>query len=522
MNSRFRKLIGLTLVAFLSWPVTSHFFAQVITTAPWTGTWSVAPSITPDSGFNNQTIRHVVHTSIAGTAARVKLSNLFGSQPITISDVHLARRARGSRTISGSDVPVTFGGQSSVTIPVGGAVQSDAVAFRVPALSDIAVSFYIPSQTPPNSTGHVDGMQDVYIAPGDVSADPAFTGGVTDAAGGGSYYFLTNVDVMNAAATGTVVTFGASITDGYSSTPNANNRWPNLLANRLIGAGMNVGVLNQGISGNDFFTNDSGPSGLSRFNRDVLQQANVKWVIISDDAVNNLISGNPPNAQKLISAYQQLTQQAHNAGVGVVCSTLTPFEGVPEWTPEIESTRESVNAFIRGDNSGCDAVLDQAAILGGSTDNGAAYAAGYNSGDSLHPSVAGLQAIANAVDLSWFASLPSINAPSACGRIAMGEGLSAGQTQSACSGNAALNLQNSGYLVASLNGNAKWSSSVSGTPGVEVRMQEDGNFVMYDANGAMVWQTRTSGNPGAYAMIQKDGNLVIYSANGTALWSSAG
>lgn len=524
MKPGFRRFIGLVLVVFLSWPDMSHYFAQGVgTTAPWTGTWSVAPSVTPDPGFNNQTIRHIVHTSIGGNAARLSFSNLFGSQPITIGDVHIARRARGANTVGGTDRPVTFNGQAYVTIPAGGSVQSDAVAFQVPALADIAVSVHVPSKTPPSSTGHIDGLQDVYIAPGDVSGDPAFTGGVANAAGGRSYYFLTNVDVMNSAATGAVVAFGASITDGLASTPNTNRRWPNRLAERLAGAGMTVGVLNQGISGNNFFTDGAGQAGLTRFSRDVLGQANVKWVIISDDAVNNLISGNPPGTQQLVSAYQRLIGQAHAANVRVICSTLTPFEGVAEWTPAIESTREAVNAFLWDSSSGCDAVLDQAGATGGQNgDDSAAYAPAYNSGDNLHPNDAGLQAIANAADLSWFASLPPIASPGACGRLATGEGLSAGQSIASCSGNVALTVQGDGYLIAVQNGQTVWSSSVSGTPGVEVRMQEDGNLVMFDNNGAMVWQTRTSGYPGAYAAIQQDGHLVIYSANGTALWSSAG
>ncbi|SAK58890.1 GDSL-type esterase/lipase family protein [Caballeronia ptereochthonis] len=523
MKPGLRRLIGLALVVFLSWPDTSHYFAQgVVTTAPWTGTWAIAPAITPDPGFNNQTIRHIVRTSIGGTAARLKFSNLFGAQPVTIGDVHVARRSRGARTIAGTDRPVTFNGQSYVTIPAGGAVQSDAVAFQVPALADIAVSFHIPSKTPPNSTGHVDGLQDVYVAPGDVSSDPAFAGGVVNAAGGQSYYFLTNVDVMNAAATGAVVAFGASITDGLSSTPNTNRRWPNLLANRLARAGMTVGVLNQGISGNDFFTDASGQAGLARFGRDVLGQANVKWVIVSDDAVNGLINGNPATYQQLVGAYRQLIRQAKAANVGVICSTLTPFKGLAEWTPAIESTREDVNAFLRDGGSGCDAVLDLAEVTGGQDGDSAAYVPAFNSGDDLHPNDAGMQAIAKAVDLTWFAALPPINSPGACGHIATGEGLALGESLAACSGNVALSLQGDGYLIAMQDGVAVWSSNVSGTPGVEIRMQEDGNLAMYDSNGAMVWQTHTSGNPGAYASIQKDGHLVIYSANGTALWSSAG
>ncbi|WP_051180377.1 GDSL-type esterase/lipase family protein [Caballeronia insecticola] len=404
MKPGLRGLIGAALVVFLSWPDTSHYFAQEFgSDAPWTGTWSTAPAVTPDAGFDNQTIRHIVHTSIGGTAARLKFSNLYGTQPLTIGDVHIARRSRGAATIAGTDQPVTFGGQPYVTIPAGGAIQSDAIAFQVPALADIAVSFHIPSKTPPNSTGHIDGMQDVYIAPGDVSGDPAFTGGVANAAGGQSYYFLTNLDVMNAAATGAVVAFGASITDGVASTPNTNGRWPNLLANRLARAGMTVGVLNQGISGNDLFTNASGQAGLARFRRDVLRQANVKWVIISDDAVNNLISGNPPGFRQLAGAYRQLVRQAKEAKIGVICSTLTPFEGVAEWSPAIEHTREDINAFLRDrDRSGCDAVLDQAEALGGQS----AFASAYNSGDSLHPNEAGLQAIADAIDLDWFVAPP--------------------------------------------------------------------------------------------------------------------
>ncbi|BCQ22590.1 G-D-S-L family lipolytic protein [Caballeronia sp. NK8] len=524
MKRGLQKLIGLALVVFLFWPDTSHYFAQgFITNAPWTGTWSSAPAVTSDPGFNNQTIRQIVHTSIGGTAARLTLSNLFGEKPVTIGDVRIARRQHGARTIAGTDRQVTFNGQSYVTIPAGGSVQSDAVAFQVPTLGDIAVSMHIPSQTPPNSTGHIDAMQDVYIAPGDVSADSNFAGGVVNAAGGQSNYFLTNVDVMNAAATGAVVAFGASITEGTASTPNTNRRWPNRLAERLNRAGMTVGVLNQGISGNDFFTDASGQAGLTRFARDVLGQANVKWVIISDDAVNNLISGNPPSAQQLMTAYQRLARQAGDAKVGVICSTLTPFEGMAEWTPAIEDTRQTVNAFLRGRSSGCDAVLDQAQVLGdpASTAADAAYARSYNSGDDLHPNDAGMQAIANAVDLTWFAALPPINAPSACGRLTTGEGIAMGQSLAACSGSVELTLQDDGYLVAVLNGETIWSSHVSGTPGVEIRMQEDGNLAMYDSNGAMVWQTRTS-VPGAYATIQKDGHLVIYSPHGTALWSSAG
>ncbi|WP_082864469.1 GDSL-type esterase/lipase family protein [Caballeronia temeraria] len=386
----------------LTLPVASSSFAQSISaTLPWTGTWSTAPMITGDGGFNNQTIRQVVHTSIGGTAVGVQFSNQYGSDPLVIGDVHIALRASGKRTVAGTDKAVTFSGQSFVTIPPGRVMMSDPVAFQVPALTDIVVSAYLPQQTPMETTGHIEGLQDVYIAPGDVSADTEFTGGVVNALGAQSYYFLTDVVVQNASTTGTVVAFGASITDGIASSPNTNGRWPDLLAARLQQAGMTIGVLNQGISGNDFFTNGAGDAGLTRFQRDVLDQYNVKWVIISDDAVNNLIGGSPPTAARLESAFAQLTQSAHAAGVKVICSTLTPFEGVSSWTADIEATRAAVNAFVATSDSGCDAVLDQAAALGDPA-NPPAMLGAYDSGDHLHPNQAGLQAIANSVNLGWF------------------------------------------------------------------------------------------------------------------------
>ncbi|WP_244814060.1 GDSL-type esterase/lipase family protein [Caballeronia sp. Lep1P3] len=533
MHALTRRLAP-ALFAMVSSACLSPAFAQS-SAQQWTGTWSVAPSYTTDSGFDNQTIRQIVHTSIGGRAARVRFSNLFGTEPLVLGNVHIAKRSSGAQTVAQTDRAVTFNGQSYVTIPVGGSVVSDTVAFPVPVMGDVAVSVHVPSKTPPYSTGHPAGLQDVYVAPGDASGDASFKGGVTNPGGAQSYYFLTNLDVVNEGATGAVVTFGASITDGLASTPNTNRRWPNRLAARLAGAGLNVGVLDQGISGNSFFidTGPSGQAGLTRFNRDVLQQANVKWVVISDDAVNDLIGGDPPTAQRLKSTFGQLIAQAHSAKVKVICSTLTPFEGVGTWTPAIEDTRQAMNAWLRSGASGCDGVLDQAAVLGdpGSASAASAasarasastYAPAYNSGDNLHPNDAGLQAIANAVDLDWFAALPTVRAPSACGHLAPGEGLSTGQTLKSCDGRVALTLGTNGYLVVVRNGTTIWSSQASGTPGVRVRMQENGMLILFDANGEKVWETATPNHPWSYAYMQNDGRLVIYSVSGAALWSSTG
>ncbi|SIT47047.1 Lipolytic protein G-D-S-L family (fragment) [Paraburkholderia ribeironis] len=329
---------------------------------------------------------------------RVQLSNLYGSAPVVIGNVYVALRDRGPTTVASSTRTLTFGSQPSVTLPAGASITSDPVPFDVPPLADIAVSLYLPGQIPPQSTGHDGSLQDVYVAPGNLGADPSFTGFTTNPAGQ-AYYFLTNVDVQNAQATGAVVAFGASITEGSASSSNANRRWTNDLAVRLFNAGMSVGVLNEGISGNNFLTDGGGQAGLNRFNRDALAQPGVKWTIVSDDAVNNLNTPAPASAQDLIAAYQQLIARAHLVHVKVICSTLTPFRGTPFWTPAIEAAREEINAFVLSPSSGCDAVLDQARAASDPADP-ASFLPAFNSGDNLHPNDAGMQAIADALDLN--------------------------------------------------------------------------------------------------------------------------
>jgi lysophospholipase L1-like esterase len=362
----------------------------------WTGAWSVSPQNGGPS-YANQTLRQIVHTSIGGTSARVRISNVFGSAPLTVRDVHVAQRASGSSVNTGTDRAVTFGGQASVTIAAGQSAVSDSAAFAVSALSDVAVSFYLPNSTGP-ATYHQQGTQTNYVAGGDVSASGTLNGASTT----GSYAFLTNLDVQNTAAQGAVATLGASITDGVGSSQNSNRRWPNDLAKRLSDSGRTVGVLNQGISGNKLLADGAGQSALNRFDRDVVGQPGVRWVIFSDDPINDLGSSNPqPTADQLINGLKQLISRAHTAGLSFLCSTLTPYQGASYWNQSGENAREAVNAFIRGSGSGCDGVVDQDTATHDPA-NPTRYLPAYDSGDHLHPNEAGLQAIANAVDLNVF------------------------------------------------------------------------------------------------------------------------
>jgi len=360
----------------------------------WVGTWAVSPQAGGDS-FQDKTLRQIVHTSISGTAARVQLSNAFGSKAIQVSDVHIAKRTSGSSVDTASDHAVQFGGQSSFSIAAGAVAISDSIDFPVAALSDVAVSFYLADSSGAN-TYHQQGTQTNYATSGDVSGNKDLSN-TNDI---GSYYLLANLDVKNTAALGAVVTLGASITDGVASNGDDNRRWPNDLAVRLNTAGAVVGVLNQGISGNRLLADGAGQSAPNRFTRDVINQPDVKWVIFSDDPINDLGSGST-NGDQLITGLKQLVASAHSAHLKYLCSTLTPFEGAGGWSPAGETARGQINAFIRSADSGCDGIVDQDTATH-DPQNPTKYLPAYDAGDHLHPNEAGLQAIANAVDLKLF------------------------------------------------------------------------------------------------------------------------
>ena len=386
-------LVAMVLFGFFSSSATAQNHRL-----PWTGTWAVSPMRdNPGMRFDKQTLRQIVHTSVGGHMARIHISNLFGSQPLPIEDVHIALRITGSSIVPATDRKVQFGGLPSVIVQPGATAVSDPIEFQVPRLADVAISFYFPKATT-GSTYHGSGFQTSYIADGDVSGDISLSGVETTR----SYYFLINLDVQDQAALGSVVTLGASITDGYASTADTNRRWPNDLAQRLVDAGLNIGVLNQGISGNRLLAAGAGDSAETRFDRDALEQPGVHWVIFSDDPINDLGSTKlPPTGDQLIAAIERLITRAHEKQIKFVCSALTPYQGAGYWTPAGEAAREQINAFIRGKSSGCDGVIDQDAATHAPV-HPTQYLPAFDSGDHLHPNNTGLQAIANAVNLELF------------------------------------------------------------------------------------------------------------------------
>jgi lysophospholipase L1-like esterase len=409
--------LRLTLPLLLAQSTSQLLHGQAPKADHWVATWGTAemlvrpqPPATPPAqqapgaaGFHNQTVRMVVRTSIGGRRLRIKLENAFGSAPVEIGAAHLALRAKDSEIVAGSDRALTFSGRPGCILSPGVVRLSDPVDLSAPALTDLAVSLFFPGETGP-PTSHGTGLHTTYISKeGDFTGRPA----IDDAARTTlAYYWLAALDVEAPAGAAALVTFGDSITDGTASTANTDHNWPSLLAERLAKNKKTamIGVANMGISGNRVLYDGAGSSALARFDRDVLSQSGVRWVMLLEGINDIGRVGTPspeaPTADDLIAAYRQIVAIAHTHGLKVIGCTLTPYEGAGYSREPGEAVREAVNTFIRTGGE-FDAVVDFEAATRDQA-NPKRFRASFDPGDHLHPNDAGYQAMADAVDLAIF------------------------------------------------------------------------------------------------------------------------
>ncbi|MBB6187105.1 SGNH/GDSL hydrolase family protein [Rhodanobacter sp. MP7CTX1] len=376
----------------------------------WTDAWTASPdSAGPPLG--TVTVRQVIRTSIGGSSVRIRLSNLFGTAPVTIGPVHVAEHASGSEIKPGTDHTVTFGGKARATIAKGGDVLSDPIALSVAPLEDLAVSMYFPTRTG-TSTFHGVGNDTAFITlTGDATAAIRFPPGEVTS----SRIFLTDVEVATGNEAQTIVAIGDSITDGVGSTQDKNSRWPDALAARLHAdpAHASIAVVDAGIAGNrilhDGATPFVGPSALVRLDRDALNKPSVHWLLVME-GINDIAAADmlatprdDVSTQQIIDGMKTLIGRAHKRGVKIFGVTLTPYGGV-EWpfhSAAGEAKRQVVNAWIR--HAGAfDAVIDFDQVVRDPAHTDCLLAT-FDSGDHLHPNDAGYKAMAAAVDLRLFA-----------------------------------------------------------------------------------------------------------------------
>jgi lysophospholipase L1-like esterase len=377
----------------------------------WVGTWAASPMAAknPDGKFgapgaDGTTLREIVHISIGGPSVRVVLTNEFGLDPLTIGAAQIALSSGTSTITPGAATALTFGGKPSIVIPPGALAISDPAALKVAPASNLAVSLFLPDQPVSQLTFHPFADQTNYLVPGNVvtaaSLDTPQTFFTWD--------FLKGVDVTADNKAASIVTFGDSITDGAHSTRDANARWPDVLARRLQAdkKTAHLGVLNQGIGGNRILHDTTGPSALARFDRDVIAQTGVKYLVIME-GINDIGHATDPakpydvvTADDLIAGLTQLATRAHTHGIKVYGATLTPFVGAKYQSPAGEEMRQAVNNWIRTTNQ-LDGVIDFDKVTTDPTHPGM-FLILDDSGDHLHPGDAGYKSMGESIDLSLF------------------------------------------------------------------------------------------------------------------------
>lgn len=380
----------------------------------WVGTWTTTPAVTEGITLDAQTVRMIAHVSIGGAVLRVRLSNAYGMGKLDIGAAHVALRSEAAGIVPGSDRTLTFDGSPSTTIAAGSLAVSDPVELEVAPLSDLAVSLYLPGSLAESFqiTGHGVARQTNYISgAGDFTAATALPVEQTTEAN----LFVSGIDIAAPAGTAGIVAFGDSLTDCNISRVDANNRWPDQLARRLVerGGDRAPGVMNQGIGGNRIINDARGGSAQRRFDRDVLAQTGVSHVIvfmgINDIRNRSRKPEEEVTAADMIAGLHQLALRARTHGLKVFGGTLLTFEnenylpppGLPGlYTPEGEVKRLAVNAWIR-DGGAFDAVIDFEKALA-DPEHPSQMLPAYDCGDHLHPSDEGYLRMGDIIDLSLF------------------------------------------------------------------------------------------------------------------------
>jgi len=382
----------------------------------WIVAWSTSQqtpephNALPTDDLRDATIRQIFHLSVGGSLLRVHVSNAFGTDPLHVTGVHIAHPLNTSSPAidPATDKALIFAGSPDVTVPPGAEYVSDPIEFLTPALSDIAVTFYLET-APAQQTGHPGSRATSYYVHGKALASAE----LPNAQRVDHWYQISAIDVLADSKAATIVALGDSITDGHGATTNGNDRWTDVLAARLQSSPKtrDIGVSNQGIGGNHLLTDGLGPNALARFDRDVLAQAGARWLIVFE-GVNDLgglaRTGEVPAAdhaarvQKVLAAYDQIITRAHAHGLRVFGATITPYVGSDYYHPGplSEADRQSVNQWIRAKGH-FDAVIDFDAVVKDPAHQDRLLPA-YDCGDHLHPSPAGYKAMADSMPLTLF------------------------------------------------------------------------------------------------------------------------
>jgi lysophospholipase L1-like esterase len=390
------------LMLRISWNGSWDIFNKYKNQEDWVGVWTASMQAPfedgiSQKGFENQTIRMVLHPHVDGNKIRLRLSNIFSEEPLAIEEVHVAISQKGSEIDPDTDQQVTFNGESTLSIPPGERKFSDSISLELSGDKALAVSLYVKEKSGP-VTWHPISMQTTYISSGnDVSKAVSSAFNEQE----NSWFWLDGVDTLADSSVKGIVVMGSSIANGNSSTVNKNRRWPDYLARRLKQKDSDLTIMNAGISGNQLINSlpDKGKNAYTRLERDVFNQSGVKAVILHQ-GLNDIRHYPEYDADKIIERMKQIIDSTHDQGLTIYGGTLTPFKGSGMFTSKGENTRQEVNDWIRTSGE-FDGVIDFDKALR-DPDEPERYLQKYDSGDHLHPNDAGYKRMADTVDLSLF------------------------------------------------------------------------------------------------------------------------
>jgi len=414
MNLELTRRQGLgALVGAGAWATASHAGARAAEEG-WLAAWSSSQQIPephnalPVADLRDATLRQVVRLAASGTGLRIRLSNVFGVEPLRIGGASVGRPASpgSSRLVEGSVQRLRFLGRETVVIPAGAEYLSDPVEAPVEVFDDLAVSLHL-MEAPTQQTSHPGSRATTFVARG--ARTEALD--LPEAATIAHWYFLSGVEVRGGKQTRALALLGDSITDGYGVQPETNQRWSDFLIRRLQADPdwRHLSVLNLGTGGNRLLLDGLGPNAAARFDRDVLGQAGVGQVLILEGVndLGNLTKEGPVSRADhdalvagMLLAYSQMAGRAWGRGLHVIGATILPFGGSSLYRPgpETEADRQAVNAWIR-DSGVFDQVVDFDAIMKDPS-RPDRLRSELDCGDGLHPSIGGYRAMAEALPLS--------------------------------------------------------------------------------------------------------------------------
>jgi len=376
----------------------------------WVAGWGAAVDITGQNYaeyFRDETFRYIVFSTLNATALRLHFSNKFNDEKTTITAVNVALCVKEDIIDKTTIAPVTFnGGQTSITMNAyEESVVSDPVVFKISAGQEFAVNMYFKDMTL-SRTGHSNTGFHIrkYFARGNHTESiqlPLEVYGENE-----PYLFINTIDFLTSTDSEAIIAFGDSIT----AQP-----WPDFLAHRIFENGIvNRAVVRKAIGGNRILRDYPyrikklwGPAGIKRFEADISQAGVTKVFLLQgiNDILHPAINSKYcdisqfPTFDELVLGYNYYidTAKAHN--LKIYFATLLPCPRLLKDVPQKEEMRVKVNEWIRN-NKRIDGIIDfEIAVW--APENHKLMITEYDSGDHLHPSVAGASHMADSVPLDF-------------------------------------------------------------------------------------------------------------------------